>query len=1128
MATLSQHNQKLQSEGKTSSVRRGDNLSVGAGITSPSSVPTKYYEEPKSNVQKFGEWTKNVGTSLVNLGADAAVKGANFVKNTGVDIYQDAFLAGRSLTTDYFGKIYKNVQIADNMKELDQKSSDIVAKYKAGQMSKEDYIKANRELSAAYGDLGKQSEDVSAGPSPAERAEAIASTGVNILSLGRLSLAKQGLKTGVEQAAQKTFTSFIDDAGRTIEQQFMKNGAFRSLIQRNLMNEAKIAGSKTTSEFIARNSKQIASDLLIKRPLFYQQNVQDAKNLLVGVIEKNPSQALSSAAWIGLQMLDGGPLGAFFKHGSKLKVKLGQLAYGRDSFIDTVSRNIGNGNANQIARFLEKLQEKAPDAYKKAVQTFRIAQEMNLRTASDDVGIASRNFLQTYEDSGIDLRNVTPSQLFKDMNNWVDADNAWQNAVKKGLIPDMDMIEASRFTPVRWDNTVRDSVAETVKNAESPQQALDAIRKMADKPGNGWGNNENLYKQLENIVTNAKSSDEAAKGIKAINAAQNIPKYIPKEVRSQLAKLGYTIAEPVGGRRVPHLDPDSTRKLVTNAVEGSDDNFEESIIPNEGLNIFANMLEDFGMSPRTSNQAANRVLSENMVANLDNSVAATVGLSKKGDIPRGGQAILNELQMFVENRKAAFGLPGKAAISDLRQLTYKEIQEALPSLKLTRNDAKQLHRGITQAYLDVPLQLRGAGDKIVDALYRYNPLHKTYSRIQSAFRYTYNPFFRVQERTETALLSRASANNLIWNQPRPVLDDAVRKLDEARIFTSSLYGEAAQDQVLGRITANITQGQKRDLAGLALDIAKKKGTTIDDMIINHADELDDALRVIVQYPKKGFLASPLARTLNLAFFPMRYNLKVTKLAAESLAKQPPYIQKAVLHSLFTMGDWLKSDEGIRWQQQHQDAIRLFNWITPVNSIAYTMNLLTNKPDELSDLGMLGGLPMGVITQILDSQGIISINNPYVDKKTGDTFPKYIPQTTKARASVAITDLLGSMFTYPGRTLGLPGKGETMRAAVKQFIATNGKDFEKRLDESQLTELDKKWIQVLKGDMSDEAIDALYNSPALGQYNGYTLPPLTLPFKLDTPKQRTGLPTKADLKAAKGSTKKTKKIAQPIQ
>jgi hypothetical protein len=41
--------------------------------------------------------------------------------------------------------------------------------------------------------------------------------------------------------------------------------------------------------------------------------------------------------------------------------------------------------------------------------------------------------------------------------------------------------------------------------------------------------------------------------------------------------------------------------------------------------------------------------------------------------------------------------------------------------------------------------LRGAGDKAVDWLYKVNPLQKYYSRIQSAMRYTYNPFFKTQE-----------------------------------------------------------------------------------------------------------------------------------------------------------------------------------------------------------------------------------------------------------------------------------------------------------------------------------------------------------------------------------------------
>jgi hypothetical protein len=45
------------------------------------------------------------------------------------------------------------------------------------------------------------------------------------------------------------------------------------------------------------------------------------------------------------------------------------------------------------------------------------------------------------------------------------------------------------------------------------------------------------------------------------------------------------------------------------------------------------------------------------------------------------------------------------------------------------------------------------------------------------------------------------------------LDGAVKELDDIKLSsTSSLPGEAAQDQLLGRLTANITRGQKRDLS----------------------------------------------------------------------------------------------------------------------------------------------------------------------------------------------------------------------------------------------------------------------------------------------------------------------------
>jgi hypothetical protein len=63
--------------------------------------------------------------------------------------------------------------------------------------------------------------------------------------------------------------------------------------------------------------------------------------------------------------------------------------------------------------------------------------------------------------------------------------------------------------------------------------------------------------------------------------------------------------------------------------------------------------------------------------------------------------------------------------------------------------------------------------------------------------------------------------------------------------------------------------------------------TVEELLQKNPDQIADALRVIVQYPRQGVLASPLARTLNIAFFPMRYNAKVTIMTANILAKQPP-------------------------------------------------------------------------------------------------------------------------------------------------------------------------------------------------------------------------------------------------
>lgn len=1116
MATLSEYNAK----GGVDPNRRGV-ISPNLGAYKPV-MASEEYKPKASNVQQALTWGANVAKSTFRIGGDVTEATAKFVANTPKFVYNDVrpFLKGVASTAlGEYDKDLKNINTQTD--QLDKQMETLSQQYKSGQINKDQYSKMMKGVSASYQDLSKDSKRIQVATDRGDVLESSFMTAADILSAG-------ALKTRTA-ASTRTLRNFgiqsVDDGlklgASELEKQILRNPAVRSLVERNISTGMKIAASETTHQLALREGKNLAFGLLIKRPLFYQGNLNDGTKMLQGIITGDYPQALRSAGWLSLNMINGGPLGKAFEVLGRGNKKVGQLAYGKGSVIDELSRRIGDGNSTQIARMINQVAKKAPGEAKEVEDTFRIIVERAMRVSGDDPVLAAENILRTY--GARDLSKLAATDIYRDARNWRSAYDATQEElqkmVKKGLITED---QAKRVIPVRVDAGTRDTIADTVYNADGPDNAWRAIQKMAEQPAEGWGNNPNFMAEIEKIIKTATSPEEAAKAIRAIDAAELKPQFVSKALQKKVAKYGFAIAEPMGRLEVGYVDPSDTRKLVTSAVKGGNELFDEAIAPNPGLNAVANFVEKVGMSPRSSNVIASKVLAENVVSNLDNTVAAQLGLNAKGNVPRGGQAILSELQRYIENKKGLLGA-GKSAASDLRQLTYKEIQEALPGLKLTRGDARQLSNAIKQGYLDVPLDVRGAGDKIVDALYRYNPLHKTYSRIQAAARYSYNPFFRVQERVETKVLSHALGNNLIWNKSRGQLDEVAQKLDDAKIFSSSLYGEAAQDQVIGRITANITKGQKRDLAGLAMDIANRKGMNIDDLIRNHPEDIDDALRVVVQYPRKGILASPLARTLNVAFFPMRYNAKVTYLAAKVLSKQPPYIQKAVLHSVLNMKDWLQSDEGIRWQSENQEAIKLLNWITPVNSITYAHNLLTNRPDEASDLGMLGGLPLGVISQILDSQGIINLSNPYLDKKTGDVFPKYIPETTKAKAATALTDLLGSMFTYPGRTLGLPGKGEGLRSVVKTFIDTNGKDFEKRLDESQLTELDRKWIKVLKGDTSPEAIDALYNSPAPGQFNWYTLPPASLPFKQPLPERRTDLPSKASTR-----TKKTKKIAQPIQ
>jgi hypothetical protein len=186
---------------------------------------------------------------------------------------------------------------------------------------------------------------------------------------------------------------------------------------------------------------------------------------------------------------------------------------------------------------------------------------------------------------------------------------------------------------------------------------------------------------------------------------------------------------------------------------------------------------------------------------------------------------------------------------------------------------------------------------------------------------------------------------------------------------------------------------------------------------------------------------------------------------------------------------------VAWQQEHAEVIGVLRWLTPVGSIQSVMKLLTRDVESISDIGLLGGLPFGVIAQVLDGQGIIDLNTPYVNPKTGKMIPDYIPQSEKARAAAAVEDFIMSIFTYPGRIIGLPGKGELTRKFTETILGDRG-EFE--ADETdELTEKQKQ--------RQDQIFEALGLPPREqkehGAFDGYYITPGPVPTKIERPEQR---------------------------
>ena len=1104
---------------------------------------TEEYNPYKGNIERATDFAKSIAGSVGTVVRGTPGFISNHAKNVYSGVEDFAEPVAKWATSTY----NKDIEALELQRETIEKRMEAFTRdYNSGKMSRETYKQAQQEAAKEYSELAKQGEaTVRDLKNDSDRVISGAiDTAIVIVSAGsyasiQSSLAKSTSKSFYQpNILSKLMTGKTGEALKRLEDLSAKIPSVKALMVRN-----GAVFANTSRGVINQSLRDAAVGAMIKQPFVYHYNVEDIKDIFEDIYNNEVGgSTLGKVAFTLTEAFNGGIFGMAQSGMKKGKLFIADKVIGRESLLDNLSASLKDADPKAWKAWLDAA--KTPKARLAREKTLRIFQEMNLQHYKEG-GIAVDNLLYHISSNGaVDPKNITFAKYMQRETKFLKRFEEATALAKAGKLSTVDgaVLKEAHIALGTFDNEAKQSLLNNLKKYRTNKERMEYVNSLWQK-NIYWTQNEVMYNRVMGALANEENPKIFGKKIMQIKTTQGI-KGLSKKMAKEFADDGYIIIAPKNNRT--HIVAlEDTRALITGYIDKGDEFYQAASKPITPLHNLYGALNKLGISPEANNKIAYKHLVNSVTSNLDNlKLQDPLDFKKllpkwtKKDMNRGGEIILEKLQNYAESKSPSklltLGglLPGTNAITDIRQLTLSEIQDAISSsaYRIARKDASKIREAVMDGYLRVPLELRGAGDRFVDKMFKHVPFFQNYNRAQSALRYTYNPFFRYgQEIPETKILSKMQGGNLLWGLKKVELDDVAKQLDKAKFFSTGFSGEGAQNaNTIGRITASITQTQKRDLAGLAATIAKKRGVDLSTMIANHSDELDDILRVVVQYPSKGVLNSPLARTLNLAFFPARYNLKVAGLAAKFIGTLPPTMQYATVKGIIDATEWMKSDEGILWQSQNAEAIGLLKWLTPYGSVESVFNNLNLRPDSISDIGLMGGLPAGVIFQILDSQGVfnglpggIKYSTPYVNPKTGEVYKDKIPASLKGATATALGDFLGSTFTYPGRILGLPGKGDAVRWATGQAIKTNSKDYEYIEQYDKLTDLQKRQSDILQNkdfkDMTDDDIVELYRNP-IGP--GYGIP--NLPLLVGMPK----LPPST--KKAKSTKPKAKVYAKPTR
>lgn len=830
------------------------------------------------------------------------------------------------------------------------------------------------------------------------------------------------------------------------------------------MAETTYQGTSLTAGQIAKTT---AANVALKYPLLYNYIDGNAQAFYKQLETGNYGQAVRQLALFSAIPIAGGLFGhaALRAAGSGYSTMVGKV-FPRSQFVDTLSKGLfGNERA-----LYDAVYQADPASAKVWSQGLKDLEATHMAvTNNDSVGAAWNVINGEKAVDGVNAADKGAAGWLEHNANWAQASKELGAAAEKaGLGP---------VVAVRWTAPQAKAASEALLQGTNTKQWQDIWEGLKAKyPNSAMSNNQNLEQQMQYLFKNSKTGEELAGKVNDIPAAR-FANGIDKAVAEKWAQKGF-IPGVIDNIKTPYKE--GVGKLSSKFAASGEDFFTKAVAPLPVLQPLGKALTAVGMSPYASLEATTQIFNHNLTESLSNSsLVGKVGewlnqrnlVDVKTAAALAGQDVPEKVADLSKKKVVDFidktisdyakapssGFMKNVALQDRRFMTTTDFKRAFDKkgISITGAEAKELQNAITDAHWKVDMAFKGMGEKAVDLLYKtkgVNAVVRRFLRFQNNFRYGVNPFFQYGRAVpKLEILSEASGGGVLrslFGNRLKEMNQTVRDLKTAGFLEETGHlGQVITDEAVAYAGASdknlmkkLLPMQEKSIGGLVDALAQKEGITAKEYMALHPDETKNLIQSIAEYSHTSdFLNSPLARTLNIAFFPFRFETKVLQIMGKSLAGASLFTKVAVINGVINAHRFLNSPQGTAWYSANADAIGLFKYISPVAELNQVFNsLLPGHDHHVGNFGELGGLPFGFIPQLTDSEGWTHFNQVGVDAKTGAVIPQYIPATARGQVATAIQDFLSSMFSYPGATAGLPSKGSITRQAALDLTFGNKK------------------------------------------------------------------------------------------